>query len=167
MNSSAEDQQHLREESRQYRESRSKRKREEREHFLSAHYDDPVREYWRRKGQVAFVRLGLEGMTEAWARVADIVSDPERMRGVDFDEYCHLLGRRKSLDEALGAASKEQMQKYLPQIAEIDRRFLAVVDLSDRCIYGATIAEKWGYTREKDWWYFCHPRDPGRDWLHL
>lgn len=70
-----------------------------------------------------------------------------------IEEYTHDLMSREFLDEEIQKAFESEVKLYLSRIEEIDRRFINVT-YSGECVWSQDIEIKYGYSPEKNWYYY-------------
>jgi hypothetical protein len=123
---------------------------------------DVVREYLRERGYADHVvRDGLGGLVRAWeATVASVARGEEQHQ----DDYLNDMDGRRILEEALEVATLEQRAKWLPLVQPADDRLRAHLVPTAECIWGEEAVARYGYSRDRDWWYYHRPRNVGGDW---
>ncbi len=130
---------------------------------------DPLRDYLRQRGcWEGLVIGGLEGLVERWEGAVDFL-DREERRGYwtqpdtgqgyphGMDEYVNSLDRRQLLTEVLARATDAQRAAVAERIARADAHFRALTHASAGCVLPPRIAEEYGYTWERNWWYYRVP----------
>lgn len=122
---------------------------------------ESVRDFLRRRGAPdVVVEHGLMGLVEQWERA---VEDIARGYPLGLDDYLNDLDGRQLLHEALGAASDVDRARVRDRLAAADARARARAVIRDRCVWGEEVARYHDWNRERNWWYFAIPREPGRD----
>ena len=123
---------------------------------------DVVREYLKAKQCADFVvRDGLEGLVRGWERVAASVAAGEEQFQ---DDYLNDMDGRRILAEALAIAPSEERGNFDARIAAADKMIRSNLVPTQTCIWGEANSVKYGYDRERDWWYFHRPRVVEKDW---
>ncbi len=128
--------------------------------------EDPVREFLLGSGASdRVVAEGLKGLTEGWESFARSVANGYPL---DIDSYLNDLDIRQLLAEALAVAPDKEREEYLERISGADRLLKRSVKPVGRCLWGDEVAQKQGWTAERNWWYFSRPITAGRELLdHL
>lgn len=124
--------------------------------------DDPVREYLQHRGYADFVVAGgLKGLVDGWERVVDsIVRGEEQFQ----DDYLNDMDGRRILAEALAVASPAERQRWEARVRAADDRVRPHLVPTAKCLWGEENAARYGYTRERDWWYYHRPRAVEAHW---
>jgi hypothetical protein len=117
---------------------------------------DVVREYLSAKGYAdRVVGGGIPYLVAAWERTAaSIVAG----KAQDWDDYLDAMDGRRILEEALSIALPEERAKWISRVRAADDQGRAHLVPTEVCIWGEANAEKHGYSRERDWWYYHRPR---------
>ncbi len=84
-----------------------------------------------------------------WRRT---VHDVEHEYALTFDDYLNDLDVRHSL---------QSFAALLPELRELDERFLAVTFPSGECVWGVENEAAEGWDREKHWYYWRLPIQAG------
>lgn len=98
------------------------------------------------------VRGGLEGLVRTWECVVESVASG---REQDNDEYLNDMDGRRILEEALAIASSPERARWVERVRIADERIRPHLVPTEECIWGEANAEKYGYSRVRDWWH-CH-----------
>ncbi|MCA1592206.1 MAG: hypothetical protein LC754_06055 [Acidobacteria bacterium] len=124
--------------------------------------NDPVREFCRQKGYADFVIAGgLDYLIPTWERIVDSVvkGEPQCQDG-----YLKDMDTRQIIAEVLPIASESQRATILDRLEVADERMHAAVVRTQECIWGEENAEKYGWNREEQWWYFTRSKNVESDW---
>ncbi len=120
---------------------------------------DPVRDLLRARGcGDRAVEGGLDGLLEAWGRVAD---ELERGVTLGLDDYLNDLDVRELIHAALRITPEKERAKAMKRLAALDARVRAATQPAGRCLWGERVARSNGWTAETHWWYFVRPRRMG------
>jgi hypothetical protein len=123
---------------------------------------DVVRDFLKAKGCAdVVVRDGLEGLVRGWERVAASVAAGEEQFQ---DDYLNDMDGRQILADALAIATSEERGNVEPRVAVADQLMRSHLVPTQTCIWGDENSVKYGYDRERDWWYFHRPRLVESDW---
>ena len=118
---------------------------------------DLVKEYCRKQGYSHLViEGGLEYLVAGWERTA---ADVAIGYCLEFEDYLNDLDGRRILEEVLKVASEEQRQFAEARTRSADTLFLARTIPSLQCVWGEHTEAKYGYSKEKDWWYYQIPKE--------
>jgi hypothetical protein len=123
--------------------------------FYKVKMIDPIKEYCRKKGYANHVvKGGLKYLVTNWERTVASITN-----GYSFglDDYLNDMDGRKILNEVLDIATDEQKNLIEARIKIADESFFSLTSLSPRCIWGELNELKYGYSRDKDWWYYRIP----------
>lgn len=117
---------------------------------------DVVREYLRSRDYADHViRGGLEGLVGSWEyTVESVASGAEQCR----DDYLNEMDGRRILEEALAIASAEERALWIERARAADEKIWPHLKPSEECLWGDDNARKYGYSRERDWWYYYEPK---------
>ena len=123
---------------------------------------DPVRDYLRsREYADHVVRDGLEGLVRAWeATVQSVAAGEEQYQ----DDYLNDMDGRSILEEALGVAPDAERSRWVDRVRAADDMIRSHLISTLECIWGEENANKHGYSRERDWWYYHRPMTVGQGW---
>jgi hypothetical protein len=108
---------------------------------------------------------GFPYLLESWAKTVSALE-----AGYDslFDEYLNDVDSRKIIDELSIHASDAERAVVEASLPALDSRFVAATRPIAMCVWGDQNATKYGYSPERDWWYYRLPSnlsrvaDPGR-----
>jgi hypothetical protein len=122
---------------------------------------ESVREFLRRRGSPdTVVERGLPGLLEQWERA---IEDVARGYPYGLDDYLNDLDGRQLLEEALGAASDGERARIRERLDAADARARSLMVNRERCLWGDEVARYHDWDRERNWWYYAVPREPGKD----
>jgi hypothetical protein len=124
-------------------------------------HEETVREFLRRRGcPDTVVARGLTGLLESWERTVEAVG-----RGYPYglDDYLNDIDGRQLIEDAWGAASDVERVRIEARLAAADEKLRALTEVGQRCLWGGDVANYHGWSREKNWWYWSVPRQPGED----
>jgi hypothetical protein len=98
------------------------------------------------------VQRGVPYLLTRWRRTSLAVT-----RGYpgDLDEYLNDMDVRQLFEDVRDCLATEGVEIPPPSGDRTVRRFLVP---AIACLWGAANAAKHGWTAEKNWWYFTHPR---------
>jgi hypothetical protein len=126
---------------------------------------DSVREYLRKRGCPDFVVSGgLARLVSAWERVAHEVASGEEQ---DEDDYLNDADGRQIIAETLPLASANERDMYQQRVVFADSLIRAHLVATKDCLWGRENAAKYGYARERNWWYYQRPRVVSPAWRTL
>ncbi len=122
---------------------------------------DPVRDLLRSRGCAdRAVEGGLEGLLEAWERVAETL---EGGYALGLDDYLNDLDVRELLDAVILLATDRDRTKAAKRLAAIDTRVRSATEPAGRCLWGERVARSHGWTLTTHWWYYVRPRRMGTE----
>ena len=98
---------------------------------------------------------GLDYLRTEWDRVA---SEAENGATWVSEEWVNDLDARQIIHELLENVPEAAVIRS--QVEITDRRFRAAVRMTDECAWGEANAERHGWTRDENWWYWTEPRTP-------
>ena len=113
------------------------------------------REYLKAKGVPPhIIERGLAGLMQDWEKVAASIG-----QGYDLglDDYLNDLDIRQLLEETLEVVSEGERQKFRERLQKTDDRIRSLVKPTSKCLWGEEVAQKEGWSREKNWWYYAQP----------
>jgi hypothetical protein len=122
---------------------------------------DLIREYLEQKGCAEHVvKGGLEGLIETWEVVVNEVA-----HGYDLtlDDYLNDMDGRQLIEEVIPHASKASHKALIKKLHRLDAILKTLVEPRENSLWGNNSAQEHGWTREKHWWYFSQPKQPGPD----
>lgn len=120
---------------------------------------DPVRDLMRARGCADHaVDGGLEGLLDAWGRVAD---ELERGYTLGLDDYLNDLDVRELLAAAVALAQDRERSKAAKRLDALDARVRTATEPAGRCLWGERVARNHGWSADTHWWYFVRPRRMG------
>ncbi len=118
--------------------------------------NDPVREYYRRRGYASYaIEGGLERLVDGWES-----SVAELRRGVRlyFIEYRNDLDRRQIIDESRAVASLDQWHAIESRVQAADAAFIQETIPFHAGLYPPDAAQAKGWTPTANWWYYRIPK---------
>lgn len=119
--------------------------------------DDPIREYLiRRQVGPHVIEGGLDYLLQKWARLASELADPST--AWDENEWLNELDVREIIHGLLG--SVPEAARAGAEVSEIDARFAAATIEANGCAWGQRVAEREGWSRDVNWWYWRKPATP-------
>jgi ATP-dependent protease HslVU (ClpYQ) ATPase subunit len=71
---------------------------------------------------------------------------------------------RRILEEVLTIVSNEEFEKWKTRLKKADEKIMESLVPTSKCIWGELAEIKYGYNREKDWWYFNRPNKIDYTW---
>ena len=98
---------------------------------------------------------GLDYLVRNWARVA---SDVHRGSTWMIEEWENDLDARKIIHELLRDVPEAAVIR--PEVELADSRFRAGVRATEECVWGQINADRHGWTRNVNWWYWTAPPTP-------
>lgn len=121
---------------------------------------EAVREFLRARGASdSVVSGGLDGLIAGWEKVAESV---ERGYPLDtLDDYLNDMDLRQLIAETLAAVPIPARGTLATRLQAADTRIRAALVPAERCLWGAAIAGKRGWSAAREWWYFMRPIRPG------
>lgn len=123
--------------------------------------EEEARSYLRLKSYPShIVEGGLERLVRNWERVAESVASGEEQYQ---DDYLNDMDGRAIIEEVLShlGGGSEAMQKRVQAADSLIRQHLIP---TEECLWGEKNARKYGYSREKDWWYYHRPKVVDDSW---
>ena len=121
--------------------------------------NDPVREFLAGRGAPEdVVSSGLDGLVAEWERT---VRQIESGYPLGLDDYLNDLDGRQLLEDVLEVAAEVARDTATKRLEIADARARRNVRWVDECLWGARVADREGWTRDGNWWYFAVPRSPG------
>lgn len=123
---------------------------------------DRLVEYLAGRGYAAHVvGNGLEGLLRGWEEtVASVASGEEQFQ----DDYLNDVDGRRILEEALPYVEGEELSAALDRIRAADARIRPHLVPTAECLWGEPNALKYGYSRDRDWWYYHRPEKVDQSW---
>jgi hypothetical protein len=123
---------------------------------------DVVRDYLQQRGYADYVvSEGIEGLVKRWEHVvASVVSQQEQFQ----DDYLNDMDGRRILEEALAVATPEESARWKVRVADADQQIRSHLVPTTECLWGEQNARAYGYSRERDWWYFHRPEVVESEW---
>ena len=104
---------------------------------------------------------GLERLLAGWEAVANSVARGE----VQYeDDYLNDMDGRRILEDMLDDLSPDQRSMAEKRLASADSLIRPLLIGIDECLWGAENAQKCGYSRDRDWWYFHRPPNVDSSW---
>jgi hypothetical protein len=73
------------------------------------------------------------------------------------DDYLNDMDGRHVLEEALNVAPVNERSRFADRVRRADDEIRRYLVATDECIWGAENAKIYGYSRERDWWYYHQP----------
>ena len=123
---------------------------------------DTVRDFLVKRGCPDFVVAGgLERLVATWERVVESVCAGEEQYE---DDYLNDMDGREILAAALAVAPRHERATFLARVEGADSRIRSCLLPTTECLWGAENARKYGYDRERSWWYFYRPQTVDRSW---
>jgi hypothetical protein len=123
---------------------------------------DPVRDFLRRQQCADFIIVGgLSLLVTDWEAVVGSVARGEEQYE---DDYLNDVDGRRILDDALKVAPPAERARWEPRVAAADAQIRPHLLATRECLWGEENAGKYGYTRERDWWYYHRPRIVDPSW---
>jgi hypothetical protein len=115
---------------------------------------DAIREYLKGHNIAAphVIEGGLEWLVGNWCRIAANVESEQHWV---WEDWVNDLDTRNIIQNLLEHVPESRGS--LPEIEGADARFRNGTVESDRCLWGKENAEKYGWTPEKEWWYWRRP----------
>jgi hypothetical protein len=108
------------------------------------------------------VRGGVAGLLENWEKVVAAVRQGYPL---GLDDYLNDMDGRQLLEETLAVLAEGERQEYRERLEQNDIVMRSLVKPTDHCLWGDRTAQKEGWTREKNWWYFSIPLHADSDLL--
>jgi hypothetical protein len=108
------------------------------------------------------VQGGSAGLLENWEKVVAAVR-----QGYPFglEDYLNDMDGRQLLEETLAVLPERERIKFQERLEQNDNVIRSLVKPTDHCLWGDRTAQKEGWTREKNWWYFSIPLHADSDLL--
>lgn len=123
---------------------------------------DPVYEYLAGRGCPDFVVAGrLPGLVSAWERVTQSVALGEEQ---EQDDYLNDVDGRQLLEDVLPVSEPALRSEYVERIVAADHLILKFLIPTSECLWGKANAVKYGYARDRNWWYYHRPRAVDSTW---
>jgi hypothetical protein len=118
--------------------------------------DEPVRaRLVERRVGPHVVEGGLDYLVGEWTRIAAAV---ERRETWLWEEWVNDLDTRDILDDVL--VNVPEAAGARPSVEAVDERFRAAAVATEACAWGDEVAQREGWTREREWWYWTAPPTP-------
>ena len=119
---------------------------------------DRVRDYLRSRGYPQHVVSGgFDYLARGWERTAASVA---RGKTQYHDDYLNDADVRHILEEVLELASPDERER----VRAADRAIRPHLVPSEGCIWGKRNEERYGYARDRDWWYYHRPENVDETW---
>jgi len=120
---------------------------------------DEVRDFLRERGcPEEVIAAGLEGLVAEWERVVDQV---EAGYELGLDDYLNDLDGRQLLEEVLVLARPADREAALERIRAADEHMKGLVNPTEECLWGESVADSEGWGPGSNWRNFNLPRSPG------
>ncbi len=124
---------------------------------------DSVRGYLaRRQCADHVVEGGLEGLVAGWEA---FVREVEAGYALDLDEYLNDLDQRQLIADAWPHTARGQRAVFRRRIIAADERLRAATVPHGGCVWGPTVAKRYGLDPERHWWAFVRPREANGELL--
>lgn len=116
---------------------------------------DSIREYLQSKQYAKHVADGgLEALLGRWEWLVNSVAHGDEW---GYEDWVNEMDGRRILEEALALLPLEEQTSTKAHVAELDERLKScLIPVSDGIIDSKEI-NQYGYTSERDWWYFNFP----------
>ena len=126
---------------------------------------DSARRYLRQNGYPAqTIDGGLERLLRHWDLVARSVAQGE----VQYqDDYLNDMDARRILADMLPHLDPQQRQEAEECLAEADSLIKPHLIPTEQCIWGDENAQQYGYSRDRDWWYYHRPPVVDQTWRNF
>jgi hypothetical protein len=98
---------------------------------------------------------GLDYLLDRWEQITARV---ERHATWLWEEWVDDLDVREILEDVL--AHVPEAAGARPSVEAVDERFRAAAVATESCAWGDDVAERNGWTREREWWYWTAPATP-------
>jgi len=125
-----------------------------------ATYQQPspdVRRYCEEQGFSSNVREGgFDYLLHCWGRAVARVEESYRL---SFYEFLNDMSARRIIDEMATYASDDEWAAVEAALPSLDARFVAATRPVETCVCGEHNAAKYGYSPDRDWWYYRVPLD--------
>jgi len=116
---------------------------------------DVVRDYLQSRNYAEHViRGGLDGLVRNWEYVAESVAAGETQYR---DDYLNDMDGRRILEEAMDVAPAEDKTVWIERVRTADKKIRLHLCPTKECLWGEDNARKYGYSRDRDWWYYLEP----------
>jgi hypothetical protein len=113
-----------------------------RDYLQSRNYAEPV------------IRGGLDGLVRNWESVAESVASGESQYR---DDYLNDMDGRRILEEAMDVAPDDDKALWVERVRTADEKIRLHLRPTKECLWGEDNARKYGYSRNRDWWYYLEP----------
>jgi hypothetical protein len=116
---------------------------------------DAIRRHLARRGVAPYVlEGGIDGLVRSWERItSQVEGGSERWM---WEEWLNELDGREIIQDLFDNVPESRVA--VDAVERADRRFAASTTPTDECEWGAENAARYGWTREKNWWYWRKPR---------
>jgi hypothetical protein len=123
---------------------------------------DAARSYLRfRRYPDHVIAGGLDRLIANWESVAVSVGRGEPQ---EQDDYLNDADGRRIIADLWPHLPANEQEPVATRLAAADTLIRAHLIPTDECIWGKENALKYGYTRERDWWYFNRPKVVDPTW---
>ena len=102
-------------------------------------------------------------MVANWEATAAGVRDG-RPAYVMYEEFLNDMDGRRILQECLELLREDEAAPVRRRVARADWLFRDATVPTARCIWGDATAERRGYARDRDWYYFRRPAEVDDSW---
>ena len=123
---------------------------------------DSARRYLRERGYPPHViDGGLARLLRDWDLIARSVAAGE----VQYqDDYLNDMDGRSMLADMIPHLDPQQQSEARERVAEADARIRPHLNPTASYIWGEENAQKYGYSRDRHWWYYHRPRVIDATW---
>jgi hypothetical protein len=124
-------------------------------------HHDAVSDYLaKRKVAPHVIGLGLAGLIADWERVTDEIADGY---GLGLDDYLNDLDLRQILHDVQRDVPVAWTDALTKRLQAADRHARTHLVPQPTCLWGDSVAKRYGWTAAENWWYFHRPRRPGAE----
>lgn len=126
---------------------------------------DEIRNYCLSKGySKELAEMDLEDQVSRWEKTVKYFVESEFSDRFYLYDYLNDMDGRRILKECLALFAKN-LKPELARRLEIADNLLKDITLpTNDCIWGKENAQKYGYDRMTDWWYFRRPQGADSSW---
>ena len=108
--------------------------------------------------------MDLEAQVSRWEKNVKYFVESDYPNRFYLYDYLKDMDGRRILNECLALFTKNGRVELLRRLEIADNLLKGITRRTEMCIWGNENAEKYGYDRNIDWWYFRRPKGADSSW---
>lgn len=126
---------------------------------------DEIRNYCLVQGYSKEIsEMDLEAQVSRWEKTVKYFVESDYSNRFYLYDYLNDMDGRRILSECLALFAKNPRVELLRRLENADNFFKSITRPTEMCIWGNENAEKYGYDKNTDWWYFRRPKGADSSW---